>query len=295
MPSGKILFVLLLLVVFITGCQTAEPVIVEVPVEVEVTRIVEVPVEAVAAESPSLSQMMPVEFDRIASNATGREYALTISLPLSYGMSETNYPVVYVTDGDIYALPLGYAAGQMAFGSEIPEVIVVGVDYGTANPMEWMELRDLDMGPEGSPQYLQFFEEELIPYIESSYRAEPSNRTLAGHSSGGDFALYALFNGSDSFHNFIASSAGVAHAYIPALENMANEQDDLQKRIYLSIGDQDMDVTVEGLQAFGAAINEMAVPALAHKVEILDNETHLSARPRAFNNGMRWIFSVEGF
>jgi hypothetical protein len=30
---------------------------------------------------------------------------------------------------------------------------------------------------------------------------------------------------------------------------------------------------------------------LASELEVLDGETHLSARPRAFSTGMRWVFS----
>ena len=94
----KSLFVVvLLLVVFAVGCQTAEPEVVEVPVEVEVTRIVEVPVEAEpAAAAPGLSPMMPVEFDTFNSSIMGREYALTVALPMSYGMTEVDYPVIVV-------------------------------------------------------------------------------------------------------------------------------------------------------------------------------------------------------
>jgi hypothetical protein len=147
--------------------------------------------------------MMPVEFDSIKSSATGREYALTIALPMSYIYTEDDYPVVYVTDGDIYAYPLAMAASQMSFGQEVPELIVVGVDYGVADPMEWLGLRDEDMKL-GSDKFLQFFEEELVPYIEDNYRADPSNRTLAGHSAGGFFTLYSLLFGADTFNNDIA-------------------------------------------------------------------------------------------
>ena len=64
--------------------EVEKEVIVEVPAEVEVTRIVEVTVEQNAPAPPALNAMMPVEFDSIKSSATGREYALTIALPMSY-------------------------------------------------------------------------------------------------------------------------------------------------------------------------------------------------------------------
>jgi predicted alpha/beta superfamily hydrolase len=271
----------------------AEPEIVEVPVEVEAMGTVEVAAEAgEVAESRPINPFMPVEFDSIASSTTGREYTLTIVLPMSYMMTDSDYPVVYVTDGDLYAIPLAYAAGQLAFGQEVPELIVVGVDYGVPDPMEWLELRDLDMGPEGSEQFLQFFEEELIPHVESTYRADPAGRTLAGHSSGGDFALYTLLHGTDSFSNIIASSPGSAAEMTGQVEGFSEYPGDATVRLYLSAGELDAE-TAANVAAFDDSLVQMNFEGLVHKMAILDNETHLSARPHAFNNGIRWLFSGE--
>ena len=245
------------LVTMAIGCQTASPetvtvketVVAEVPVtvevtrvveaSVEVTRVVETPVEQSVPNTPSINPMMPIEFDTIESSVTGREYAITIALPLSYMFSDADYPVIYVTDGDFYAIPLALAAGQLAFGQEVSEFIVVGVDYGNPDPMKWLELRELDMGVDGRENYLQFFEEELIPYIEATYRADPANRTLAGHSSGGNFALYGLLNGANTFSNFIASSPGNIAGLVDSVDNFAANQGGTMTKLYLSVGDLD--------------------------------------------------------
>ena len=319
-----IFILLLLLVVFIAGCQSADPETVEVPVTVEVTRVVEVaaeppepemievtrevevsvevPVEVevtrvveAAAEQPGpaapvINPMMPIEFDKIESSATGRDYTLTIALPASYMFTEADYPVIFVTDGDFYTIPLAMAAGQLGFGQEIPEFIIVGIDYGNPNPMEWLELREMDMGVEGSENFLKFFEEELIPYIESNYRADSANRTLAGHSSGGSFALYGLLHAADTFNNFIASSPGGAAWWMDAIENFTANQGETPAKLYLSVGDLDQEAVVAGVQAFSDALAGMDFEGLAQEMAILDNETHLSVRPRAFNNGLRWMF-----
>ena len=73
-----------------------------VEASVEVTRVVETPVEQSVPNTPSINPMMPIEFDTIESSVTGREYAITIALPLSYMFSDADYPVIYVTDGDFY-------------------------------------------------------------------------------------------------------------------------------------------------------------------------------------------------
>ena len=111
------------------------------------------------------------------------------------------------------------------------------------------------MGPGGREQFLKFFKEELIPDIESAYRADPANRTLVGHSSGGDFALYALLNGRIAFGKFIASSPGTAGGWVPTVEDFAN-QGDTPSKLYFSVGDLDEETTIAGVQAFEDALVE---------------------------------------
>ena len=303
---------LLLIVCFVVGCQPDSPGAVEVPMTVEVTRVVEVaaeppapevievtrvvevPAEPAAPEARPINPMAPIEFDTITSSITGRDYALTIVLPISYMFTDASYPVVFVTDGDFYAIPLAMAAGQLAFGQELSEVIVVGVDYGIPDPMAWLELRELDMGPEGRAAFLRFFAEELIPQIESTYRAEATNRTLAGHSTGGDFALYGLLNGTDTFSQFIASSPGRVAGLESALEDLVLDPGDAPARLFLSVGDMDDAAVVAAVEAFDSALLGVNAAGVSHQTMILDGETHLSARPRAFNSGLRWVFAAEG-
>jgi predicted alpha/beta superfamily hydrolase len=298
---------MVLVIVLVGGCQPAEPEvttvevtrIVEVPERVEVTRVVELLEEIevtrvvaveVEGKPAAFSPLIPVEFETLASEATGRDYAITVALPLSYSMTEADYPVIYVTDGDVYTVPLAVAAGQLGFGQEIPEVIVVGVDYGTPNPMEWLELRELDMGADGSENFARFFEEELIPTIESKYRVDASNRTLAGHSSGGRFALDCFLSASGAFANYIASSPGNAATSVDALDAFVDRLGGSTSKLFLSAGEMDDPAIVEGVNEFGDVLEEMGIEGLSDETTILDGETHLSARPRAFNNALRWIF-----
>jgi predicted alpha/beta superfamily hydrolase len=146
------------------------------------------------------------------------------------------------------------------------------------------------MGAEGRERFLQFFEEELIPHIESTYRADTASRTLAGHSSGGNFALYGLSNAADTFSNFIASSpCGDAAGLLDFVENFAANQGETPAKLYLSVGDLDEEC-VPGVEAFNDALVEAGFKGLDHEMMVLDNETHLSVRPRAFNNALRWLF-----
>lgn len=58
-------------------------------------------------------------------------------------------------------------------------------------------------GSGGASAFLRFMKEELIPEIESHYRAS-AERTLVGHSLGGLLTLSALFDQPELFSHYIA-------------------------------------------------------------------------------------------
>ena len=62
----------------------------------------------------------------------------------------------------------------------------------------------------------------------------------------------------------------------------------------MSVGDLDEEAIVAGVQSFSDALASEGFEGLDQEMAILDNETHLSVRPRAFNNGLRWLFATGG-
>ena len=73
----------------------------------------------------------------------------------------------------------------------MPEVIVVGVT-NTDRTRDLSPSRDPNFPTSGgADRFLDFFEKELVPFVESGYRTAPF-RIFAGHSAGGLFALHAM-------------------------------------------------------------------------------------------------------
>lgn len=262
--------------------------VVEVPVEV--TRVAKVPAESEMAESRPIHPLMGVELSTFESSSTGREYDLSVMLPMTYMMSEASFPVIYLPDGNLYTIATGMAAALLFYEQQIPEFILVGVDYAIPNPNEWLETRRLEMGPEGRDNYLQFFEEELIPYIEDTYRVDPSSRTFMGHSTGGAFAMYAMLNASDTFSNYIASAPSELMDFVDSLEDLAVIQEENPAKLFLSVGDSDAEDIVARVEAINDVLTEIGFDEPEYKITIFDNETHMSVWPRTFNNGLRWLF-----
>ena len=65
---------------------------------------------------------------------------------------------------------------------------------------------DYQPNPGKAPEFLNFIANELLPYVEENYRADPSDRAIAGHSYGGLFPSYVLFKQPEIFRRYVLSS-----------------------------------------------------------------------------------------
>jgi predicted alpha/beta superfamily hydrolase len=285
-----IVVLLCLLCLLVLAACSAEPETVDVPVEVEVTRLVEVVVEAEPAEAPDLVPIFTTDIRTYSSTATGRDYTVYVTLPLSYD-DETaahSYPVLYITDGDYMTIPTATIAGGLAMEQVVPEVITVGIGYGGTFEVSG-ERRGEDMGFGGQESFLQFLQEELIPDIEANYRADPAARTLMGFSLGGDFSLYALFHAPDTFANIIAGSPDCI-ACSRDEGTYAEEHETLPVRLFVSEGGLETEISPR-IERFVEALQASDYDGLVMEHAILDGETHMSAWPRTFTNSIKWIFA----
>ncbi len=136
----------------------------------------------------------------ITASKIGRPYDLFISLPQNYSTSKQSYPVLYVLDAWHFPL-MAFLQDNNVYSKRMPPVIIVNIGQSPAS--DAMALRAQDFSPTPIPQslggggaaaFLDFLEHELIPYIDRTYRTNPADRGLLGHSMGGKFALYASSN-----------------------------------------------------------------------------------------------------
>ena len=143
------------------------------------------------------------------SSALGGKRTIDISLPAGYATdSLQHYPVVFVLDGG-YEQEMAAAITRFyADANKLPPMIVVGIRH----PDRFHELTTpLAPGvaptadapnPGGAEKFLAFLGNELIPWVQRSYRAD-STRVLVGHSLGGLFALYAIAQRPELFTGWI--------------------------------------------------------------------------------------------
>lgn len=131
-------------------------------------------------------------------------YQMTFSVYLPPGVTEEKLPTVYVTDGYEYLHPqLGNMAtviDNLIADKKIEPVMAVFIDHREpANRTNNRRMQELVM----NENYLDFFVNEFIPYIESNYPAIQSSekRAILGSSVGGLNATYFAFTRPDVFGN----------------------------------------------------------------------------------------------
>lgn len=248
--------------------------------------------------------LLGTEDRRFYSALVGREYQLAVWLPESYVGSEQHYPVIYLLDGDAFFGAAVSLIPLLSILGKLPEMIIVGIGYGSFE--NWGLLRELDFKipevqaePENSHAdwFLAALKQEIIPFIEANYRADPKERLLAGYSSGGFFTVYALIHEPGLFRRYLAGSPDTDLS-CPYL--LANDQALVSREpaapidLFLTVGsleDGTMQSSVASFQEMVKAIHARGYPGIRFFSEIYEGENHgAGGITLTYINGLRKCF-----
>jgi uncharacterized protein len=262
------------------------------------------------------------------STHTGREYRITISLPLGYSKSPgegwpfndtpAKWPVVYVLDGNWYSGMVTDIVRPMAWCGSTTDAIIVGIGYAEANdPIEAFResftRRNADLTPVRSEaeeksmekqhkrptptgdagNFHKFIKDELIPMIEKDYRADPSRRILVGHSYGGLFAAFALFESPDLFDTLIIGSPTLSYGNrftFHREEAFTKEHKRLPAKIYLYVGELEEDIndsTVTDMLRFAAILQSRKYEGFSLVKHVFLDQNHCEVAAPGFQAGLK--------
>lgn len=152
---------------------------------------------------------------RDVTSASGGAYRIYVARPEA-PPPPNGYPVLYVLDGDdgfAVAAETARRLARYAPRSGVGPGLVVAVGYPGASRRSF-DYTPAAKSPHGAPAggaeaFLDFLIEELRPAIARDYPVDGDRQTLAGHSYGGLFVLYALFTQPDAFRSYVAISPSV--------------------------------------------------------------------------------------
>ena len=210
----------------------------------------------------------------ITSRCTGAVYRIFVSRPL-LPPPTTGYAVIYMLDANA---AFGTMTEAVRLQSARPQVtgvepaIVVGIGFPTDLPFD-LRRRTLDYTPDvdrmalaatpdgsewpptgGAAAFLDFIEDELKPMIAAELPINPARSVLFGHSFGGLFALYALFNRPSAFQAFVAGSPSIWFGERVILKSERNFAEKLAAtahavRLMIAVGELEQTVSARELAA----------------------------------------------
>lgn len=256
---------------------------------------------AAAIDTQYLQGIGDTRYHRIESEIVGRGYHIYVKLPDNYDEAgETSYPTVYVLDGGaLFPLFAAYYR-YLNFGEEIPDAIIVAISYG-ADSFEEGNFRSVDYtAPSderdfwgGAGDFQSFLSGELMPFVEEQYRSRPDRRIIFGQSIGAQFVLYTALTHPNLFWGHIASNPAL-HRNLPFfLEYYGRPSEGGQSRLFVGSGTLDNPRFRDPAQAWIRHWTGSDDKPWQLEVVNLEGETHMSAPPTAFRQGMRWLFSKD--
>lgn len=256
----------------------------------------------------------------IPDPVSGRGYQVFVALPPSYAESpERRYPVLYVTDAD-YAFPVVRQIGRRlnVDGREIEEFILVGLSYALGEEGMPSRRRDYTPSPNGSKDappdavhghglaYAAYLRDRVLPSVAQRYRTDESRRLFLGHSYGSLLGAQILLTEPELFSGYILGSPSFwyDHHFMERQERRyAETHKDLPASVYMYVGEyEDMKPgdpryakrhnMVSDALRMQQSLRSRNYPSLRLKLDVLNEEDHLSVAPRGFTLGLKYLLKA---
>jgi predicted alpha/beta superfamily hydrolase len=247
------------------------------------------------------------------------------------------WPLLVTTDGNA-TFPFAFAStvtqAPYPTGTNVDWGVVAAIGYPTDEPYNAFR-RAWDLGPppiksyppyfEGGPpvriggtgQLVDFIEHRLFPRLDAMTRIDPTRRSLFGHSFGGLFTLYALFERPALFTNWIAASPTIYWEESEILNNEARRQPITGPAVFLhlSAGEYEGDELApfqyrnedaasrsekRKIERTVALAEEMAgrlhdpATGIRTQFELFAGQTHMSVLGSAVNRAVAIAFETGG-
>ena len=231
--------------------------------------------------------------------------------------------MVYVLDGDLNFGLVASLTPITVMTGEVPELIAVCIGYGTDTFDEWGELREGDLSYPGSmahdlevpgniprPEvFLRALTDDIVPFVDRTYRTDPDDRCLHGYSAGGFFVLYALLQQSGTFHRYLSGS-GFGYSTMGYLCDEAQRvtggdtwrvplrprpPGNLAGHVFVAMAEQEARSCISAMHEFVEILEAAGSPDLHLVSEVLPTETHGAAGiALTYLHGLRSVFAPIG-
>ncbi|PTN55685.1 alpha/beta hydrolase [Stenotrophomonas panacihumi] len=283
------------------------------------------PTTPAAPASGQRGQGLPYEVTgsevwNVPDPVSGRDYQVFVALPRGYADApERRYPVLYVTDAD-YAFPLirQIARRINLDGPQVDDFILVGLSYAVGEDGMRSRRRDYTptaAGSDGAPAdavhgqadaYTRYLREQVLPFVAGRYRTDEARRLFLGHSYGSLLGSQILLSDPGMFSGYLLGSPSFwydHHVMEQREKQYAQAHQDLPAAVYMYVGEYEearpgdpsrttTAYMVSDTRRMAAALRSRHYASLRLKVDVLNDEDHLSVAPRGFTHGLKFLLGA---
>lgn len=258
--------------------------------------------QADGLDNGKLQGLGDTRYHLLQSQVLGRALHIYVRLPApSETAGKQDYPVLYLLDGGVNFPLISSYYHSLRFGEEVPEMILVGISYGS-DTFEGGNYRSSDFTAPSqerawwgnAPEFQRVLEQELLPLIEGLYPADANRRIILGQSLAGQFVLYTALSKPELFWGHIASNPAL-HRNLGFFLDWHGDEPMPANRTRLFVAEGELNdprfktPAQEWIEYWTAPGRETP---FVLEVRTLPGQTHLSAVTEAFRLGVPWLFSA---
>jgi predicted alpha/beta superfamily hydrolase len=257
------------------------------------------------------------------------EYLLKVTFPRNYSL-EKEYNTLYYLDAYwLSEITLGsYTILDLC--DYVENVVFVGISLNGSEE-DWHKQRDMDFTPSpfenlgffensknsniennieisfksgsghqlnnentgGASSFLDFFENDIIDFIENKYPNLNKRRGLLGHSFGGLFGFYTLQNRPELFQDLILISASLSwNSFELVNKSKFSKLQESEKRIklYHSYGEDEIKPIRTSNNDIKQIISELDIENLNYQYNPYRDTNHHSVLSRAIYDGLLYLY-----
>lgn len=260
----------------------------------------------------------------VASN--GVEYQLIIREPLRPPAEGEKSSTFYFLDATAN-MP---AAATMSYNYEyfnyIPSAYFVGIGYKNEEGTFWKEenrTRDYTpveftppaghflessrkdwVGSGGAPAFFDVVQNQIIPFVESNFDVDKTDRVLVGKSTSGLGATYAALNRPGLFKRYVIISPAIwwddwmlpreDRWVMRSARETADAEYPTETRLYFAVGEAEerLDLVTD-LYVLANSLRKRRNENLKVYLDVLPGEQHEGVFPAAFMRGIAGVYAEE--
>lgn len=225
------------------------------------------------------------------SQTLKEEREFYVSLPEGYEKSAKTYPVLILLDGEQNIEHSVASARMLSKWRGFPNTIIVAIP-SVNRVRDFTPTTDLNYSNEsgGSAKFANFIENEVLAYVDKSWRTHPY-RILEGHSLGGLFAASQLINNNSFFNAYIIIAPALwwdTEYAIKKLDAIQKEKTSITANAFFAIGEEDGDGMKQELKQFYDKLVKGS--PLSYGYKKYEDEGHMSVTMPSMYDGLKHVF-----